>query len=108
MSVAEIEILLKNYRKWLTDKTTLREINGSWVEITTPYLDRHNDALQIYVRSENGALVLTDDSYIIHDLEASGCKLDTAKRKDRLQTTLNGFGVKLNHEAMEVEATPEN
>ena len=83
-------------------------MNGSWVEITTPYLDRHNDALQIYARSENGAFVLTDDSYIIHDLEASGCKLDTEKRKDLLQMTLNGFGVKLNHEAIEVQATPEN
>ena len=33
---------------WLKDKTTLREVDGEWVEITTPYLDRHNDALQIY------------------------------------------------------------
>src|SRR5271166_2161096 len=108
MSVAEIEKLLKDYREWLKDKTTLRQVNGSWVEITTPYLDRHNDALQIYVRSENGAFVLTDDSYIIHDLEASGCKLDTEKRKDLLQMTLNGFGVKLNAEGIEVHATPEN
>jgi hypothetical protein len=108
MKVAEIEKLLRDYREWLKDKTTLRQVNGEWVEITTPYLDRHNDALQIYVRSENGALVLTDDSYIIHDLEASGCKLDTEKRKDLLQMTLNGFGVKLNHEAIEVQATPEN
>src|SRR5580693_4237439 len=108
MTVAEIEKLLKDYREWLKDKTTLRQVNGSWVEITTPYLDRHNDALQIYARTENGALVLTDDSYIIHDLEASGCKLDTQKRKDLLQMTLNGFGVKLNAEAIEVHATPEN
>lgn len=108
MTVAEIEKLLKDYREWLKDKTTLRQVNGSWVEITTPYLDRHNDALQIYVRSENGALVLTDDSYIIHDLEASGCKLDTEKRKDLLRMTLNGFGVKLNRDAIEVQATPEN
>jgi hypothetical protein len=108
MNVAEIEILLKNYRDWLKDKTTLQQLNGSWVEITTPYLDRHNDALQIYVRSENGGFVLTDDSYIIHDLEASGCKLDTEKRKDLLQMTLNGFGVKLNADAIEVSATPEN
>jgi len=85
MTVAEIERLLKDYREWLKDRTTLRQVNGSWVEITTPYLDRHNDALQIYVRSENNSLVLTDDSYIIHDLEASGCKLDTQKRKDLLQ-----------------------
>ena len=53
MSVAEIEQLLHNYRAWLRDKTTLHEVNGEWVEITTPYLDRHNDALQIYIRAEN-------------------------------------------------------
>jgi hypothetical protein len=108
MSVAEIEKLLKNYRDWLRDKTTLRQLNGSWVEITTPYLDRHNDALQIYARSENGGFVLTDDSYIIHDLEASGCRLDTEKRKDLLRMTVNGFGVRLNDEAIEVQATSEN
>jgi hypothetical protein len=106
--VAEIEKLLHDYRNWLKDRTTLREVNGSWVEITTPYLDRHNDALQIYARRENGGFVLTDDSYTIHDLEASGCTLSTEKRHDLLRMTLNGFGVKLNNEALEVHATAEN
>ena len=108
MSVAEIEKLLDDYRAWLKEKTTLREVDGSWVEITTPHLDRHNDALQIYARRENGGFVLTDDSYIVHDLEASGCKLDTDKRKSLLRMTLNGFGVTLNNDALEVHATPEN
>src|SRR6266700_930688 len=103
----EIERLLNDYRIWLKDKTTLREVNGSWVEITTPYLDRHNDSLQIYARRENGGFVLTDDSYTIHDLEASGCNLSTEKRKDLLKMTLNGFGVTLNKEALEVHANPE-
>ena len=108
MIVAEIEKLLHDYRTWLKDKTTLREVNGSWVEITTPYLDRHNDMLQIYVRRENGGFVLSDDSYVIHDLEASGCNLDTGKRQELLKMTLQGFGVKLNQEAIEVHATSEN
>ena len=108
MRLAEIERLLRVYQDWLKDKTTLRQVDGQWVEITTPYLDRHNDALQIYVRSENAGFLLTDDSYIIRDLESSGCRLDTAKRKDLLRMTLNGFGVKLNNEAIEVQATPEN
>ena len=108
MSVAEIEKLLNDYRTWLKDKTTLREVNGSWVEITTPYLDRHNDALQLYARRDNGGFVLSDDSYAIHDLETSGCSLTTDKRKELLQMTLNGFGVKLNNEAIEIHATPEN
>jgi hypothetical protein len=108
MIVAEIEKLLQDYRVWLKDKTTLREVNGTWVEITTPYLDRHNDMLQIYARAENGGFLLSDDSYIIHDLEASGCNLKSDKRQELLKMTLNGFGVKLNHEAIEVHATADN
>jgi hypothetical protein len=96
---------LTDYRNWLKDKTTLREVNGNWVEITTPYLDRQNDALQIYARPENGGFVLTDDRYTIHDLGASGCALNTGKRQDLLNVTLNGFGVRLNDEALEVRAT---
>lgn len=107
-TVAEIQKLMDDYLAWVRDKTTLREVNGSWVEITTPYLDRHNDALQIYARLENGGLLLTDDSYIIHDLEMSGCKLDTGKRQDLLKMTLNGFGVKQNKDALEIHATAEN
>jgi len=107
-TLEEIERLLNDYRAWLKDRTTLREVNGSWVEITTPYLDRHNDALQIYVRSDNGGYVLTDDSYTVRDLEASGCNLDSPKRKDLLTMTLSGFGVKMNDEALEMHASAEN
>src|ERR1035437_5211279 len=107
-TLQEIEKLLNDYRTWLKDKTTLREVNDSWVEITTPYLDRHNDALQIYARAENGGYALSDDSYTIHDLEASGCSLNTEKRQDLLKMTLNGFGVRVNNDALEVHTSPEN
>jgi hypothetical protein len=107
-TVQEIEKLLDDYRAWLKDKTTLRAVNGEWVEITTPYLDRHNDALQIYARAENGGYVLTDDSYTVHDLEASGCNLATEKRHELLKMTLNGFGVGIKDDALEVRASAEN
>jgi hypothetical protein len=107
-AVAEIEKLLNDYRVWLEDKTTLRELDSEWVEITTPYLDRHNDALQIYARQQNGGYLLTDDSSTIHDLESSGCILNTEKRQDLLRMTLNGFGVKLNREALEIHASAES
>jgi len=73
-----------------------------------PAPPRLNDALQIYVRAENGGYVLTDDSCTIHDLEASGCGLYTEKRLDLLKMTLNGFGVTLHDEALAVRATAEN
>lgn len=105
--IGEIQSLLDQYWVWLRDRTILREI-GDWIEITTPYLDRHNDYLQIYAKRSNGGFVLTDDGYILGDLEQSGCKIDSAKRKALFKTTLNGFGVQINGEALQVRASPEN
>ena len=78
--IREIQILIDNYYAWLKDQTVLHQID-QWVEITTPYLDRHNDYLQIYVKESNGGFVLTDDGYTIEDLAQSGCNLDSPKRQ---------------------------
>jgi len=105
--IQEIDRLLNDYIAWLKDKTVLRQIDN-WVEITTPYLDRHNDYVQIYAKKSNGGFILTDDGYTIDDLEQSGCKLESRRRQDLLKMTLNGFGVQLRDKALEVHATPEN
>lgn len=103
----EIQKLLDDYQSWLRDKTILRKIED-WIEITTPYLDRHNDYIQIYARKENGGFLLTDDGYTINDLEQSGCKLHSPKRLDLLAMTLNGFGIQNNENSLQVHASPEN
>lgn len=105
--ISEIQELLDRYAQWLKDKTTLRQVN-EWIEITTPYLDRHNDHVQIYAKRSDGGYVLTDDGYTIDDLVQSGCKLDSAKRQALLKMTLDGFGVKLHSGAIEVHASPDN
>jgi len=105
--IGDIEKLLDDYAAWLRDKTVLRQIDD-WVEITTPYLDRHNDYVQIYAKKANGSFTLTDDGHTIDDLEQSGCKLDSRKRQDLLKMTLNGFGVQAHGKALEVHATPDN
>jgi len=92
---------------WLRDKTALRQI-GNYVEITTPYLDRHNDYMQIFVKKEGNTCILTDDGYIMHDLEQGGCKMDTPKRQELLNITLNGFGVEQREGALQVRASSEN
>jgi hypothetical protein len=105
--IDEVQSLLERYSAWLRDKTVLRQVDD-WVEMTTPFLDRHNDHLQIYVRRENGSYLLTDDSYTIEDLAQSGCKLESPKRRQLLETTLNGFGVRLDGDRIEVSATADN
>ena len=76
LMIKEVRMLLNSYYRWLRKQTALRELKD-WIEITTPYLDRHNDCLQIYVRRVNGGFELTDDGHIIEDLEQSGCNIDS-------------------------------
>ena len=105
--ITEIQQLLDSYIAWLRDKTVLRQIN-EWVEITTPFLDRHNDYIQIYARQDNGGFLLTDDGETISDLEMSGCKILRGKRQDLLKMVLNGFGVQEKDDALQVIASRDN
>lgn len=105
--IGDVQKLLDDYVVWLRDKTLSRTV-ADWVEITSPFLDRHNDYIQIYAKKSNGSYLLTDDGYTIADLAQSGCKLDSPKRQQLLKMSLNGFGVKLNGESLEVQASPEN
>jgi hypothetical protein len=102
----EIQQLTENYFKWLKDKTILKQTQ-EWVEITTPFLDRHNDYVQIYIKKEGEQFILTDDGYTLSDLRQSGCLLETPKRKQILQTMLNGFGVLKKEEDLVIYATAE-
>lgn len=102
--IQDIQRLLDDYHDWLKSKTALRQID-QWVEITTPYLDRHNDYVQIYAKRANGGFVLTDDGYTIDDLEQSGCKLESRKRQDLLRMTLNGFGIQMDGKALQVHTS---
>lgn len=85
--------LIDKYYSWLKEKTSFKEIN-EWTEISTPFLDRHNDYIQIYLKKDNDEYILSDDGYTINDLISSGCSLDSPKRLKLIDLTLNGFAVK--------------
>ncbi len=99
--------LVKGYVEWLRRGLVISEESGVY-EITTPFLDRHNDHLQIYLRNENGHFVLTDGGYILADLEMSGVDINTPKRRQVLETILRGFGVHREGDELSVEAQPED
>ena len=99
----EIEGLLERYAEWIGEHASLRQVDG-WVQVTLPFLDRHNDYLQVLVTRRGDRFVLTDDSYVIEDLITSGCRLNTPHRQALLRQTLQGFGVELTDEnALRIE-----
>lgn len=104
MSVAAVNNLLDVYREWLREETEIKEVNG-WAEITTPFVDRYNDAIQIYAKRENDRWILTDDAYTIRDLMQSGVDIATKNREQLLTVILNRLGVKRDGDELRVIAS---
>lgn len=105
--IEEVRQLLDRYAEWVRDKSALKDIGDQTVLVTTPYLDRHNDYIQMYVRRDDGGFLLFDGGETIEDLRSSGCDLDTKKRRDLLAATLNGFGVQRDGDSLQVKAIPQ-
>ena len=105
--IDDMSRLLDRYMGWLRDNILLREVD-EWIEITTPFLDRHNDCVQIYAKPSDGGIVLTDHGYTIDDLEFCGFKMKGDTRLELLNVTLNGFGIRRVGNALEVKATFED
>jgi hypothetical protein len=99
--------LIDAYVEWLKQALSVEQTQGA-CELTTPFLDRHNDHLQIYATKRNGNIVLSDDGYILSDLRTSGLEVDTPKRKMVLHSVLNGLGVRVENDQLQVEASPKN
>jgi len=105
--MSDIENLLNGYYVWLRDKTAWKQIK-EWAEITTPYLDRNNDYIQIYLKKSGNEFLLTDNGSIIDGLAQEGCILDSNKRKKLLQMTLNGYGVSCENDFLQIKASEDN
>ncbi len=107
MNRQECEQLIEAYLAWLRKGLSVEKLERA-CELTTPFMDRHNDHLQIYAVKRDGKIVLSDDGYILADLRASGLDLNTPKRKAVLEAVLNGFGVHTDGQQLLVEASQKN
>jgi len=105
----DVQEMISDYAKWLKDEITIARF-GEYYELTTPYLDRFNDYLQIYVKQEpNGQITMTDDGYVISNLISSGISLKNgSKRKIMLDNIIRNFSLKLDGENIVATATRAN
>lgn len=86
-----------NYLTWLKENMFSKKIDESTVELTMPFLDRHNDYTQIYIIQEGEERYsITDFGHTINDLEISGIDiLSSQKRKKIFEMVLNRLGLRL-------------
>jgi len=104
MRAAEATGFIDTYIRWLRENLRIQEI-GDAVAISTPFLDRHNDEIELFLEKQNGYLRLSDDGYTIRDLRGSGVDLLKGSRHQHLLRIINGYGIHLEGEELAVKAT---
>ena len=94
---------IQNYLDWLKCNMTQARIDDSTVEITTPFLDRHNDYTQIYIKDlGNHQVKITDLGYIVDDLKMYGISLQQGKRKHIFNQILASKGIQYDGNSLEL------
>ena len=107
MLVTEGKRLIEDYLAWLREGFHLESGDG-YTLLSTPFLDPHNDEIQIFLEKQGENLRLTDDGYTIADLNDAGLEINTDKRAAHVRQILNGFGVRLDGDELAVTATPRD
>lgn len=60
---------INEYFDWLKKETVVKDV-GEWIEESTPFLDSHNDSIQIYIKLlGSGEILMSDDGNTLRDLD---------------------------------------
>ncbi len=81
--------------EWIKNNSSIHKFpeKKEVLELTTPFLDRHNDYIQLYIISKNNNLIITDDGFTYADLVMSGIAVNNIKTKQILEKISQNYNV---------------
>jgi len=97
--VSEVQGLTEKYIQWIKDNMTFNQVE-EWVEVTTNYLDMHNDSIQIYIKKEDDHYLMTDDGFVKSELFLSGLNFQSDKQKQLFDSVMKSFGIYEENDAL--------
>ncbi|MCL2064287.1 MAG: DUF1828 domain-containing protein [Candidatus Cloacimonetes bacterium] len=102
----DFQKLIATYTSWFSAEFSYAQYSD-YYELTTPFLDRFCDCIQVYIKQEaDGLITITDDSYVINNLIASGFKLKPkSKRKQMIERLIRIYDLQLDGNAIKVTTT---
>jgi hypothetical protein len=94
---------INEYYNWLRDKTYIsKDEQTGWHSITTPFLGLFNDNIEIYVKLDNGKILLSDDGQTLSNLTLVGTSfMHSSKRKEWLDMILLNYDVILHNNELQ-------
>ena len=106
----DINKLIDDYYHWLKSRTDLfTNSDTGWTQISTPFSGLFNDPVEIYAKSINDKILLSDDGITFRNLDLLGASVaHSSKRKEILNKILLNYGIHLNNNELLVEATEKD
>jgi hypothetical protein len=104
----EMQSLVDSYALWLRRGISAASITDEVMELSTPFMDRHNDHLQIFVRKSGDNFILSDEGETISDLKSSGVDVTQPRRRATIDELARGFGVQNEGGRLVIQASPGN
>jgi Domain of unknown function DUF1828/Domain of unknown function DUF1829 len=105
----DAELLVSSYLSWIRQEVGANLLDDVVTELTTPFVDRHNDHLQVYAeRRSPDVFLLTDDGYVLSELKSSGVETRGSRRERIIKDLLVGHGVRLEGRELQTDATTAN
>jgi hypothetical protein len=106
-----IEPLINEYISFMKKNTVINENTGTdWISISTPLMDMHNDAIEIFALKESDEkIILSDDGITLKNLQDYGIEFNrSAKKKELLSQILLTYGISLSNNELQVIANSKN
>jgi hypothetical protein len=96
------------YAEWLTSRLSATVYSGI-SEISTPFLDVHNDGLRVYVEPVDRGFLLHDNGLTLETLSLQGVEIGSSqRRKELIESTLSTFGLTISNGKIQTIANDTN
>lgn len=88
-----------NYISWLRENIDQYRISDDIFRITLPFLDHHNDQIEVYITKNNDQYIISDDSFTLNDLQLSGLDIFSSKRRKQIfNQIVNAHGISVSED----------
>ncbi|MBM4177121.1 MAG: DUF1828 domain-containing protein, partial [Ignavibacteria bacterium] len=101
-----IDELIDEYFNFLKGKTSVHTdpVTG-WSVISTPFVGLFNDTIELYIKKDNGKIILSDDGKTLQNLDLVGVSISRSqRRKEILEKIFLNYGCKLEGDEILSEA----
>jgi len=97
---------IAQYYSWLKERTYAKfNEQSEWVAVSTPFIGLFNDPIEIYMKMQGDAILLSDDGATLRNLDLAGASVTRSpKRKEWLDYILLNYGIELNNDELIVRA----